>query len=174
MRLDWLAGGARLPWFLLVLIVLAACPPANDDDTATDDDDATAADDDDATAADDDDDIGPTTGQLERCESISEPRTEVLFWRAEGDLMLAETWRSGGCETWTYRLCWDGMFAESFPVQVWLTIVDEGPPDPCEAEVQEAHEFNLAPLREAYAEAYGQETGEIIVHLGGVTDSWFF
>ncbi len=159
---------------LLLLLPLMACPPVRS--SGSDDDDA-SADDDDTTPDDDDvstDDDTPDVGQVQLCASIVEPRAEVTGWRADGDWMLVEAWRSGGCEEWTYSLCWDGAFAESWPVQVWLTLQDEGPPDPCEAEVEELLEFNLQPLRQAYQDAYGDGGGTIIVHLDGVTQEWSF
>jgi hypothetical protein len=150
------------PLLILLLLPLAACAPVR---SGPDDDDS---------APIDDDDAAPGDEPLQLCSSIVEPITQVSDWRIEDGAIVAETWRSGGCEDWTYDLCWDGAFAESFPVQVWLTLQEFGRPDPCEAEVIETLRFSLAPLQDAYVDAYGPGPADIAVHFGGGTQTFSF
>ena len=192
---------ARLLLLLLALSV-AACTPnlGNDDDDATGDDDDATGDDDDATGDDDDatgddddsttdpgddddsttdpgDDDDDTPGEVNPvllCESIAAPTFQVLEWSIDGDWLTATFQYSGGCEVHDFQLCWDGLFMESFPVQVALTPQDYGPPDPCEAEITETHTFELYPLRDAWIDAYGNPPGEIIVNMSSASESYTF
>ena len=135
---------------------LLACPPTrsgDDDDSAGDDDDAS------------DDDDTPGVEPMQLCASIATTSTVVTTWRIDGDVLTAETWRSGGCEDWAYDLCWDGFFLESFPVQVQLYLQEFGEPDPCEAEVTETLQFSLVPLQDAYVDGYGPGSADILVNM---------
>ena len=149
----------------------------DDDDVADDDDmgdDDDVADDDDMDDDDMDDDDTPGVAPMQLCSSFAETSTEVPMWRIDGDIMLVETWRSGGCEDWTYDLCWDGLFLESFPVQVGLYLQEFGDPDPCDSEVNEFLEFSLVPLQNAYMEAYGEGSADIYVNFASAQGMYSF
>jgi hypothetical protein len=74
---------------------------------------------------------------------------------------------SGGCAMHLFGSCWDGAFAESFPVQVQMRIAHEDMDDPCEALPTEQHTFDLSSLAEAYNDAYQTSGGTIIINLEG-------
>ena len=76
----------------------------------------------------------------------------------------------GGCggAKPSFKLCWDGAIAESFPVQMRLRIVQDEI-TACSAWVTQDKVFDLTPLREAYARAYQTQAGSISVHLDGDT-----
>ncbi|MCP4872773.1 MAG: hypothetical protein GY898_29125 [Proteobacteria bacterium] len=144
------------PW--LFALALVACAPSlggGDDD----DDDATAAvDDDDATA----------DNLLGLCPDGPPPSTQatdVASATIDGDLLTLEVGYSGGCEDHFFVLCFDGTFAESEPVQVWLGLSHTGTPDPCEAYITEPLEYDLTPLQDAWHDSYGAGAGEIWVHI---------
>ena len=84
------------------------------------------------------------------------------------DTLLVDVQYGGGCETHVFSYCWDGLFAESEPVQIWTKISHDGNDDPCDALPMEALEFDLSGLKQAYQDAYQTQSGEITVHL----DDW--
>lgn len=89
----------------------------------------------------------------------------------EGNNLNVTLSHSGGCgEPDLYGMCWDGLFAESEPVQVWLSIAHEDWGDSCEAIETTDYTFSLASLAEAYVDGYGQG-GTIIIHLAGWDES---
>jgi hypothetical protein len=175
-------------FLLLLACSLVACAPTrnsgDDDDSAgSDDDDDATSDDDDAVSDDDDDDVDPddddddllpTAEPVQICPSISTGVTQVDGWAIGGDSIRVSTWRSGGCEDWTYDLCWDGFFLESFPVQVNLYLQEFGDPDPCEAEVTEELEFSLITLQDAYIDSYGEGSADIIVNFASDSGTYSF
>lgn len=72
---------------------------------------------------------------------------------------------SGGCAPHEFRLCWDGSFMESSPVQVPLVLQHDGNGDMCEAYPTEVLEVPLSELADAYREAYAVRAGSIILRL---------
>jgi hypothetical protein len=82
------------------------------------------------------------------------------------DLELALAY-SGGCEVHLFGSCWDGLFLESFPVQVNLRIAHDGMDDPCDAYPTENHTFDLSALAEAYMAGYQTDSGTIHINLEG-------
>ena len=91
-----------------------------------------------------------------------------------GDTLSLDVSYSGGCETHRFQICWQGGFAESAPVQVGLELWHDAAGDTCEAALSETLTFDLTPLKEAWQDAYGAESGEITVHTGGGTVSYNF
>ncbi len=81
----------------------------------------------------------------------------------EEDALRLDVGYSGGCEAHDFRLCWDGSFLESNPVQVRLGLSHDSHGDACEAYITEPLSFDLGPLRAAWQEAYRQETGTILL-----------
>ena len=90
------------------------------------------------------------------------------------DTLSLDVSYGGGCETHTFQICWDGSFAESAPVQVWLELWHDAAGDGCEAELSETLTFDLTPLKASWQAAYGAESGEITVHTGGGTVAYSF
>lgn len=96
------------------------------------------------------------------------PSVEPLYL-ADDALALSITY-GGGCEVHTFRLCTNGAFLESSPVQLRVWVADDGPADPCLALPTEQHVFDLSPIREWYEQSYQTSTGTVIVNTpnGGV------
>ena len=89
----------------------------------------------------------------------------------ENDSMNVTVSYGGGCEQHDFGLCWDGIFAESSPVQIGAFISHEDHGDPCEAAPTEELSFDLVPLRQTWQEAYLTESGTIEIHLDGWDES---
>lgn len=167
---------------LFLFALLGGCAPVlddddlaavDDDDATTDDDDATADDDD--SVLDDDDVVGTGPVPVEICQGPGSAPVSVARWDIPGgDSLVGDVEYGGGCEVHDFRLCWDGLFLESLPVQVNLWVRDLGPPDPCDAWVTEPVEFDLEPLSDLWVESYGPPPGEIVVNLAGQSVSYTF
>jgi hypothetical protein len=84
----------------------------------------------------------------------------------EGDTLTAQVSYSGGCQPHYFRLCYEGEWLESYPVQVNLRLDHDAQNDPCEAYPTETRQFDLRPLAEAYREGYREEHGTILLRLG--------
>lgn len=142
---------------LTFLLTASGCP-ADDDD-----------------AADDDDVIPQPLWPLDICAPIppSNPFSHTGT-ALSGDVLTVDLGYSGGCEIHDFQLCWDAVFAESDPVQVWLTLVHDANGDACEAYITESRQFDLNPLKQAWQSSYGATSGTIIVHLGTDTLSYSF
>lgn len=82
-----------------------------------------------------------------------------------GDTLLVSVSHGGGCVAHGYGTCWDGLFAESNPVQATLQMSHDANEDPCDAIVMQELSFDLTPMRDAWIDAYQQPSGTIIVHV---------
>lgn len=89
----------------------------------------------------------------------------------EGDLLVVEVSYGGGCETHDIGLCWDGSFAESDPVQIWVDLSHDAHADPCDAIVQEQRTLDLEPEKLAWQQSYQSQHGTILIHLDGWDDA---
>ncbi|MBW2264417.1 MAG: hypothetical protein JRG91_20825, partial [Deltaproteobacteria bacterium] len=92
----------------------------------------------------------------------------------DGDDILITISYGGGCEDHHFRLCWDGSFMESHPVQVDLELIHDGHGDACLAYITSTHRFSLVPLKEAWFEAYGTDTGTIMINGDGFSTLYEF
>ena len=79
-----------------------------------------------------------------------------------GDVARIDIEHGGGCGQHVYRICWDGAFLESFPVQTRLSVQHRGD-DPCDAIIRETLLIDLGNLRDAYRRAYQTRSGTISV-----------
>ena len=99
---------------------------------------------------------------LPACAATDGHATDLGDVTVSGDTLTATLSYSGGCEAHDFTLCWpDGVFLESEPVQAHLEILHTGPPDPCEAYPTEVVDFDLTPLRAAYAASTGSTSGTV-------------
>lgn len=89
----------------------------------------------------------------------------------DGDIAWVTVSYSGGCAQHDFRLEWNGMYATSLPVQVSPTLLHNPNGDLCEAWITETVRFDLGPIRDGYGAAQPEE---IVVHLGGQTESLVF
>ena len=72
---------------------------------------------------------------------------------------------SGGCEAHEFTLITSGMFLESAPVQLVISVAHNANDDPCEAFPTETITFDLTGIKTLYQEAYQQDEGTIILPL---------
>ena len=95
---------------------------------------------------------------------------EIVSAGIKGDLLVLQISYSGGCSDHEFGLCWDGAFAESDPVQTWITLGHESNDDPCDGIVMEEKFFDLGAMKQAWIDGYQQMNGTIIIHLSGWKD----
>ncbi len=83
----------------------------------------------------------------------------------EGDTLTITVSFSGGCAPHDFTLVTAAAFMESDPIilDVFLTHDDHG--DSCEAYPTERHAFDLTPIRALYQEAYGENSGGIVLRI---------
>ena len=117
---------------------------------------------------------GPVPEAFSDCSADDGDPTSVDAAAITGDTLSLDVSYGGGCETHRFQICWQGSFAESAPVQVWLELWHDAGGDTCEAALSEILTFDLTPLKEAWQDAYGAESGEISVHTDGGTVSYTF
>ena len=76
----------------------------------------------------------------------------------------------GGCETHQFTLVSSGVFLESFPVQLRVSLAHNANHDPCQAWLTDDYHFDLSPIKTLYQEAYQQEAATIILLLDDAPD----
>lgn len=82
----------------------------------------------------------------------------------EGDSLKITVQYSGGCGTVEFSLLSNGIFMESYPVQLNVKLVlDDN--DPCEKSIEKQISFDLSDLAKQYKSDYQAENGTIILHL---------
>lgn len=113
---------------------------------------------------------------LGSCDASAGNTVDVVGAEIEGDLLSLTVQHGGGCEEWTYTVCWpDQMFLESDPVQVNLELLATTPqPDMCDAFITETVEQDLTPLRDHWRDAYQAESGTIVIHIEDQTVEYSF
>jgi hypothetical protein len=84
---------------------------------------------------------------------------------SDGTELIVPVSYGGGCAEHFFRVCWDGSFMESFPVQTRLVLQHEGNDDPCDAVLSSELRIPLDPVRDAWLESYGPGAGSVIVRL---------
>lgn len=109
------------------------------------------------------------------CSSADGRELSLNSAAVEADTLSVELSYAGGCEPHEFTLCWpDQAFMESEPVQAQLEVLHSGPFDMCEALITETVDFDLAPLRTAWEEAYGAGEGTILLHIEGLDATYSF
>lgn len=84
----------------------------------------------------------------------------------DGDTMTVDVAYSGCGPGHPLGGCWDGVFLESFPVQVNIDVAHDDLMEACDAFPSDSFELDLTPLRESYQAGY-EETGTIMINLDG-------
>jgi cysteine-rich repeat protein len=92
---------------------------------------------------------------------------EISAATIEGDTLKVEVSYGGGCETHVIDMCWDGIFAESFPVQTWIALSHDGNDDSCDAWITEVRSIDLSAMKSAYQEGYQTQNGTILIQIEG-------
>lgn len=112
---------------------------------------------------------------LSACHADEGDETRIQDAAIEGDELVLLLGYGGGCESHDFVLCWpDQAFAESAPVQAFLELWHDAHGDPCDAWLEEERRFDLRPLAESWAEAYGSTSGTIVVHIGDFSLDYSF
>ena len=76
----------------------------------------------------------------------------------------------GGCETHQFTLVASAGFLESYPVQLSVSIAHNANGDLCEGWVTEEYDFDLTPIKMMYQDAYGEDSGTMILRLENAPD----
>ena len=109
------------------------------------------------------------------CMAIDGDDYRILHAAIDGDDLTVAFEVSGGCEDHDYTLCWpSGGFLESYPVQATLEVAYDSHDDPCDGLVTDVRHFDLAYLKVAYQQSYGEDSGTIQVHVGDHTLAYAF
>ena len=82
-----------------------------------------------------------------------------------GHILAVSVSYSGGCRSHLFVLTAAESFRESSPVQLPMVLTHDANEDPCEAYPTRQLRFDLAPIRERYQGAYGQDSGTVLLLL---------
>lgn len=94
---------------------------------------------------------------------------QLLGARAEGGILEVDAQWAGGCTHHDVdAVAWTG-WMESHPVQVGLALSHDAHGDACKALVRRTLQFDLEPLRRAYAKAYGDAPGTLVLRVGAAS-----
>jgi hypothetical protein len=85
-----------------------------------------------------------------------------------GDILTLNVSYSGGCEEHVITLVISELFVETEPVQLAALLAHDGNGDSCERWVTETYAFDLGVIKTLYQEAYQQNTGRVVLLLGGI------
>lgn len=99
-----------------------------------------------------------------------------LFSASDAELdgdTLTVTASYSGCSEVVLVPCWDASFMESDPVQVRVEL-DGADPGMCDAFFSHDVTIDLTEIRDAYLDAYGGTSGEVIVNIGDDSVSYTF
>jgi len=95
------------------------------------------------------------------------PEVDVGELSIDGDTLSIEVSFGGGCEEHTLALCWpEQAFLEEDPAQALLEVWHDGNEDSCEAYLTEILVVDLTPLKTAWQDGYGAESGTIQLTVG--------
>jgi hypothetical protein len=83
------------------------------------------------------------------------------------DTLVATVVHGGGCRDHDYRVVVSTTWMESFPVQVPAKVSHNANGDVCKALLRRELRVSLAPLAQAYRDAYRQTNGSIVLRLAG-------
>ncbi|HEY5927085.1 MAG TPA: hypothetical protein VIV11_35600 [Kofleriaceae bacterium] len=102
------------------------------------------------------------------CSGEAKDGYQLANGRLSGNRLLVDVQYGGGCAEHTFKVCWDGIFLESFPVQTGLTLHHDGNGDLCEALPVTPLSIDLTTLGSAYKSMYQTTTGEALISLDDV------
>jgi hypothetical protein len=114
-------------------------------------------------------DAGAIDGGMDRALIVDTacspaPTLPVEELEVNGDYASFVVEHGGGCGQHVYKVCWNGAFVQSSPVQAPLTVQHRGE-DPCDAIVRQRLVLELGVLSEAYRRAYQTERGTIMLRF---------
>lgn len=85
--------------------------------------------------------------------------------RVTGNVLHVFVTHGGGCRVHEYAAVAWNAWMESYPVQAGLLIAHDAKGDPCRARIHVRLRFDLRPLRRAFARAYGDGSGVMLLQL---------
>jgi hypothetical protein len=85
----------------------------------------------------------------------------------KADTLVATVVHGGGCRDHEYQVVVSTAWMESFPVQVPAKISHNANGDVCKALLRREVRVSLAPLAQAYRDAYRQTHGSVALRLAG-------
>ena len=94
----------------------------------------------------------------------ADPQTDPFDLNAaavSGNILTVSVSYGGGCRSHVFVLTAAESFQESSPVQLPMVLTHDADADPCEAYLTRQLRFDLAPIRERYRAAYGQDSGTV-------------
>lgn len=83
----------------------------------------------------------------------------------EGDALIITVSYGGGCEDHEFTLVASDAFAESYPVQLEVSLAHEANEDRCRAYLTETYAFDLTPIKALYQETYQEDAGTVVLIL---------
>lgn len=92
---------------------------------------------------------------------------EIVGDRADADTLVIDVRYGGGCVDHAFILIGSAAFAESNPVQTFMTLAHDARGDLCKALVFKTLRADITPLRDAYRRSYQVEHGTISIRLTG-------
>lgn len=97
-------------------------------------------------ACDEPEDTGNTANStsLEICSTVAVDAVTIENAAISGHTLSLDASYSGGCESHTFQLCWDGAVMESNPVQINVALIHDGNGDTCESYLTESLSFDLS------------------------------
>lgn len=98
------------------------------------------------------------------CDDASGDAVELSDAAITGDVLTVTASYGGGCKPHTFNVCWDGAFAESYPVQAHLVLRHDGNDDHCEAYASQELHIDLREIAEAYRASY-EPSGNVLVFI---------
>jgi hypothetical protein len=109
--------------------------------------------------------VGPVLEPMTNCDSTASDYFQIESAAIDGDAVALTVGYSGGCAEHRFRVCWEGVFAESEPPQVMLTLQHDDGGDMCEAWPTTELEIPLGGVADAFREAF-EHGGTLVVNVG--------
>lgn len=98
-------------------------------------------------------------------DGFSRDAVEILDARVDAGILEMDVSYGGGCAEHHLDAVAHTGWMESNPVQVGVALAHDARGDSCKALVQRTLRFDLEPLREAYASAYGGGSATLLLNL---------
>jgi hypothetical protein len=105
---------------------------------------------------------------LGECQGEATDPYQLSAGRISGNRLLVDVSYGGGCAEHTFKVCWNGTFLESLPVQTALALHHDAHGDACESFGVRPLSIDLTTLGSAYKAMYRTTTGEALISLDDV------
>lgn len=116
----------------------------------------------------------PAPARIEVCKATDQDRIKAsLLYQAQHVVALDVHQADCMAVKPNFKLCWDGTFKESNPVQVELYAVPIVPPS-CSTWISRQIVFDLTPMADAYKMMYQSSSGLIVLNAYGASQNYVF